>query len=75
MTFFDSRHKTSDDLKRWVDSLSSTGGQVFLMKENQLVPISKSFLQMKGQVLQFVGNNAPYIFSQKVNILDARPGL
>jgi hypothetical protein len=73
--FFDSRNKTSDDLRNWVDSLNSSGGQVYVMKSNQLFPISKSFLQMKDQVLQFIGDNAPYVFSQKVTLLDVRPGL
>jgi hypothetical protein len=73
--FYDSRNKSSEELKIWVDSLVSAGGQVYVMRGDQLFPISKSFLQMKDQVLQFVGENAPYIFSQKVTLMNVRPGL
>ncbi|MEZ4740970.1 MAG: hypothetical protein R3B45_00730 [Bdellovibrionota bacterium] len=64
--------KSVEDLKSWIDSPTNTNNKIYIMNGGALVQVSKNFIKNRSQVLRFIGRNASYIFSKKVNILDTK---
>lgn len=68
-SFFQSKNKSPEQFKQWLDGLKNKSRVVFALKGNRFFPVSKEFL-LRGQVAEFVGSRSTYVFDKKVKILD-----
>jgi hypothetical protein len=65
----DSQTKNVANLQRWLRQSQSRGGGVYIMRGGQLFPMSRNFMKTASQLKRFVGADAPYLFSSKVDII------
>lgn len=71
-SFFSPQGHSLRDFRRWMKKKASSTDEFYILRGKNIYPVSRNFLSGDKQVLKFVGNNAEYIFSSKVKILEAK---